>query len=495
MNDRTAQDPQTLASFEELHSQEYKMRCEKLQALSDPYPNDMKVTHFCGDLSQNPPPECDRPKTYALAGRILFKRVMGKALFLKIQDFTGQLQCYARIQELSLSSFEELSKFDIGDHVFVQGFLFYTRTHELTLHITSYRMAVKCLRPLPDKYHGIADPELKYRQRYLDLITDSKSREIFRFRSQVVQLIRDFFSERRYLEVETPMMHVIPGGANARPFITHHNVLDMPLYLRVAPELFLKRLVVGGFERVFEINRNFRNEGISSRHNPEFTMIEFYQAYANYNDMMDLTQEIFYKIAETFPAYEKITIQEVSFSLKDPIKRLSLAQTLEFFEGFTENESQDPQFLMDKLKRTGPAQPLGVLQLAYFEEFIEHRVIAPLFVTDYPVEVSPLARRSSVNPAVTERFELFIAGREVANGFSELNDPVDQAQRFLAQVQEKDKGDSEAMFFDKDYIDALEYGLPPTAGQGIGIDRLIMLLTGASSIKDVILFPILKPKD
>ena len=290
-------------------------------------------------------------------------------------------------------------------------------------------------------------------------------------------------------------MHVIPGGANARPFITHHNVLDIPLYLRIAPELFLKRLVVGGFERVFEINRNFRNEGISSRHNPEFTMIEFYQAYADYKDMMDITQDLFYLIAEKFPAYEKIKIQDVAFSLKDPIKRLSLAQTLQHFDGLTEQESHDPIYLMAKLKRQGAVQPLGVLQLAYFEDFIEHRVISPLFVTDYPVEVSPLARRSPLNPAVTERFELFIAGREVANGFSELNDPVDQAQRFQTQVQAKENGDSEAMFFDKEYIDALEYGLPPTAGQGIGIDRLIMLLTGAASIKDVILFPTLKPKD
>ncbi len=484
-----------LRNLEDNHNQEYQARVEKLRALSDPYPNNIIVTHFCGDLIVNPPATDSSSNQYTLAGRILFKRIMGKALFLKIQDFTGTIQCYARIEELSSDLFEDLSKFDIGDHIAVTGFLFYTRTQELTLHICSYRLTVKCLRPLPDKYHGITDPELKYRQRYLDLITDSHSREIFRFRSNLIHLIREFFIEHRFLEVETPMMHAIPGGANARPFITHHNALDIPLYLRIAPELFLKRLVVGGFERVFEINRNFRNEGVSSRHNPEFTMIEFYQAYADYRDMMDLTQELFYRIAEFFPSYANIVMGDFSFSLKDPIPRLSLAKTLEHFDGMTAEQSSDSLFLMAQLARSGPPSPLGVLQLAYFEKFIEHRVISPLFVTDYPVEVSPLARRSPSNPAVTERFELFIAGREVANGFSELNDPFDQAERFMTQVQAKEQGDSEAMFFDKDYIEALEYGLPPTAGQGIGIDRLIMLLTGKSSIKDVILFPTLKPKD
>jgi lysyl-tRNA synthetase class 2 len=354
------------SSYEETHSQEYRTRCEKLEALAEPYPNDLKPTHFCGDLSNEPPTECSPTQNYELAGRILFKRVMGKALFLKIQDFTGQIQCYARIQELGDDAFEALSKLDLGDCIWVKGFLFYTKTHELTLHICSYRLAVKCLRPLPDKFHGIHDPELKYRQRYLDLMTDCDSREVFRFRFQLVHLLREFFISKRYMEVETPMMHVIPGGANARPFITHHNVLDIPLYLRIAPELFLKRLVVGGFERVFEINRSFRNEGISSRHNPEFTMIEFYQAYATYKDMMDLTQDLFYLIAERFPAYAKITVQGQEFSLSDPIKRLSLQQTLEHFDGLTVEQCCDPQFLMSKLNRQGPPQSLGVLQLAYF---------------------------------------------------------------------------------------------------------------------------------
>lgn len=485
---------------ERSESQEYHHRISKLRALEEKgeaYPNDIKITHFCGDLQQQfqeiLPEEAAR---FLLAGRILFKRILGKAIFLTIQDMTGRLQLYGRIQELQEDAFESLKTLDIGDFISVQGFLFRTKTQELTLHLLNYRLVTKALRPLPDKFHGLHDQEIKYRQRYVDLIVTEKSRQTFQIRSQVISLLRSFLLERRFLEVETPMMHPIPGGANARPFLTHHNALDMTLYLRIAPELYLKRLVVGGFERVFEINRNFRNEGLSARHNPEFTMLEFYQAYATYEDMMTLTQDFFKVLIEQYPQFAELKVNDETIYLNQPIKKLSLSQTLTVFDGLSQDQVQDRSFLAEKLGRPEDAhKPLGVLHLAYFEEFIEHRVIQPLFVTDYPVEVSPLARRSDKDLGLTERFELFIAGREIANGFSELNDPFDQAERFLAQANAKDSGDDEAMFYDEDYIHALEYGMPPTAGQGIGIDRLIMLLTESASIKDVILFPTLKLKN
>jgi lysyl-tRNA synthetase class 2 len=483
-----------------LDPQEYHHRVAKLKVLAEKkqaYPNDIKVDHFCQDLQkefqETLPNETEH---FLIAGRIMFKRTMGKALFITVQDMTGRLQIYARVQELGESAFEALKDFDVGDFISAQGFLFRTRTQELTLHLLNYRLVTKGLRPLPDKFHGLSDQELKYRQRYVDLIVTEKSRETFQLRSQIVSFLRSFLIKKRFLEVETPMMHPIPGGANARPFITHHNALDMQLYLRIAPELYLKRLVVGGFERVFEINRNFRNEGISTRHNPEFTMVELYQAYATYKDMIQLTQDFFKELVEKFPQCAQLKVNDEIIRLDQPIQQLSLSQTLCVFDNLTEEQVQDKRFLAEKLGRPDDHhQALGILHLAYFEEFIEHRVIQPLFVTDYPVEVSPLARRSDENPALTERFELFIAGREIANGFSELNDPFDQAERFLQQVQAKDNGDDEAMFYDEDYIHALEYGMPPTAGQGIGIDRLIMLLTESHSIKDVILFPTLKVKN
>jgi lysyl-tRNA synthetase class 2 len=467
--------------------------------MPESYPNDAKPEHFCGDLVSNfaseeenlPPNE----QHFSLAGRILFKRVMGKALFIKIQDFTGRLQCYASTTDLEQQSFDALTELDVGDFIWVRGFLFKTRTQELTVHILSYRHIVKGLRPLPDKYHGLVDQELRYRHRYVDLIVDEKSRSVFQYRSKIIGLLREFLNSHRFLEVETPMMHSIPGGANARPFETFHHSLQIPLFLRIAPELYLKRLLVGGFERVFEINRCFRNEGISARHNPEFTTVEFYQAYADFEDMMDLTEKFFHFIAAQLPELSIITIDGIEFSLADPIPRKTLAQTLMFFDNLTEQQAHDNAYLAMKLGEHYSAdQALGVLQLAYFEEFIEHRVIKPLFVTHHPVEVSPLARRNKHNPHVTDRFELFIAGREMANGFSELNDPFDQAQRFAEQAQQKDSGDHEAMHYDHDFINALEYGMPPAAGEGLGIDRLVMLLTGSTSIKDVILFPTLKPK-
>lgn len=478
--------------------QEYHQRIEKLSRMKEFYPNEWKPEHFCGDLAAQFPLESLLPETtehFTLAGRVLFKRVMGKALFIKIQDFTGRLQCYACTQDLVQADFDALTEVDVGDFVWAKGFLFRTRTAELTLHVLKYQHIVKGLRPLPDKFHGLVDQELRYRQRYVDLIVDEDSRAVFYYRSKIIHYLREFLVEHRFLEVETPMMHPIPGGANARPFETFHQALQIPLFLRIAPELYLKRLLVGGFERVFEINRCFRNEGISARHNPEFTTVEFYQAYADFNDLMTLTENFFKYLAEKLPELARINIDGVEFSLADPIPRKTLAETLMFFDELSVEQVNSNEFLASRLgSKFSKEQAVGILQLAYFEEFVEHRVIKPLFVTQHPVEVSPLARRNKEQPALTDRFELFIAGREIANGFSELNDPFDQAERFAEQVRQKDAGDCEAMHFDHDFIHALEYGMPPAGGEGLGLDRLVMLLTGRHSIKDVILFPTLKPK-
>lgn len=478
--------------------QEYHQRIEKLKTLPQAYPNTWKPEHFCGDITQDFASQQELPEPerhFSLAGRVLFKRVMGKALFIKIQDFTGRLQCYASSNDLGVENFEALTHVDLGDFIGVKGFLFRTRTGELTLHVLHYEHIVKGLRPLPDKFHGLVDQELRYRHRYVDLIVDEESRAVFYYRSKIIQYLREFLVGHRFLEVETPMMHPIPGGANARPFETFHQALQIPLFLRIAPELYLKRLLVGGFERVFEINRCFRNEGISARHNPEFTTVEFYQAYADFEDMMTLTEDFFKFLAEKLPALAEINIDGQQFSLADPIPRKTLAETIMFFDSLTQEQAHSAEFLASRLGGShSKDQAVGVLQLAYFEEFVEHRVIKPLFVTQHPVEVSPLARRNMTNPHLTDRFELFIAGREVANGFSELNDPFDQAERFAHQARQKDAGDFEAMHYDQDFIHALEYGMPPAAGEGIGLDRLVMLLTGKSSIKDVILFPTLKPK-
>lgn len=431
-----------------------------------------------------------------VAGRIVLRRIMGKASFFHIQDVSGRIQIYLRANDLS-KSYEQFKHWDLGDIVGIKGTLFRTNTGELTVHAEYIELLTKSLRPLPDKFHGLADQELKYRKRYIDLIANENSRKTFLIRSRLIQAIRQFMDKNSYLEVETPMMHPIPGGALARPFVTHHHTLDMTMYLRIAPELYLKRLVVGGFERVYEINRNFRNEGISTRHNPEFTMIEFYQAYANYEDLIILTEQLLQYLCDTVLGCRQVKYQGHLIDFDSPFSKMSVkeailkyhpkinAQQLEHIEGCR-------TLLQDLNIPYKKNDGLGKLQIMIFEETVEHQLIQPTFITAYPTEISPLARRSNSDPEVTDRFEFFIAGREIANGFSELNDAEDQAERFHKQVIEKEAGDLEAMHFDSDYIEALEYGLPPTAGEGIGIDRLVMIFTDSQSIRDVVLFPHLR---
>ena len=440
----------------------------------------------------------DQQTVTAVCGRVMLRRVMGKASFVTLQDGSGQIQCYlARdtLGEEAYLAFKQL--WEIGDIVGVRGTLMRTNKGELTVDAREVELLNKTLRPLPEKFHGLSDQEIRYRQRYVDLIVNAETRSLFETRSRILQGLRGFFDERGYLEVETPMMHTIPGGATARPFITHHNALDMDLYLRVAPELFLKRLVVGGFERVYEINRNFRNEGLSTRHNPEFTMLEFYEAYADYRDLMDLTDELMGEVCERVTGAQTIDYQGLELDFSKPALRLTMAESLCAHLDCAPSQAEDEDFLRAKLTELN-LQPMaqwgpGKLQMELFEAVVEARLQTPTFITEYPAEVSPLARRSDHNDAVTDRFELFIGGREYANGFSELNDPVDQAERFRHQVEQKDAGDEEAMHFDQDYVDALEVGLPPTAGEGIGVDRLVMLLTNSPSIRDVLLFPLMRP--
>lgn len=433
----------------------------------------------------------------AVCGRIMLRRVMGKASFITLQDVDGQIQCYLSRNDLGdlYGAFTDLT--DIGDIAGVRGVMMRTNKGELTVHAQEFILLNKTLRPLPEKFHGVSDQEIRYRQRYLDLITNSDSRHVFRVRSQILEKIREYFVGRSYLEVETPMMHAIPGGATARPFVTHHNALDMELYLRIAPELFLKRLVIGGYERVFEINRSFRNEGLSTRHNPEFTMLEFYEAYSDYRDLMDLTDELMAMLAQDVLGQKELNYQGLELDLSKTPRRLTMAESLVEYAGIDESAVDDETTLRDRLQalnlKVEDTWGVGKLQMELFEEQVEARLAQPTYIVEYPAEVSPLARRNDRNDAVTDRFELFIGGREYANGFSELNDPVDQAERFRNQVALKDIGDSEAMHFDQDYIDALEYGLPPTAGEGLGIDRLVMLLTNSPSIRDVLLFPLMRP--
>jgi lysyl-tRNA synthetase class 2 len=434
------------------------------------------------------------------AGRMMLKRVMGKASFATLQDMSGRMQIYVSKEALGEEAYDAFKRMDLGDILGVAGYLFRTKTDELTVHATSLRLLTKALRPLPEKFHGLTDQEQKYRQRYLDLITNEESRRTFIVRSKVVSAMREFFTAHGYLEVETPMMHPIPGGANAKPFVTHHNALDMQLYLRIAPELYLKRLVVGGLEKVFEINRNFRNEGISTRHNPEFTMVEFYEAYRDYRYLMDFTERMFRDIAQTVLGTTLVPYQGHQIDLGAPFARLTALDAVRHYHPELRDAPLDDQdFVIAELQRRKiafrPKDGLGGLQLTLFEETTEHLLIQPTFIIDYPAETSPLARRNDIDPNLTDRFELFMVGREIANGFSELNDPEDQEARFDAQVEAKEAGDEEAMFKDKDYIRALEHGLPPTAGEGIGIDRLIMLLTDSPSIRDVILFPQLRRED
>ena len=435
-----------------------------------------------------------------LAGRIMTRRVMGKASFCHIQDVSGKIQLYVSRDALPEGVYnEQFKKWDIGDIIGVEGIVFKTQTDELSIKVDAIRLLTKALRPLPEKFHGIADQEIKYRQRYLDLIMSQESRNTFLIRSKIVAYIRQFLIDRQFLEVETPMMQVIPGGATARPFMTHHNALDMDLYLRIAPELYLKRLVVGGFERVFEINRNFRNEGLSTRHNPEFTMLEFYQAYAEYQDLMDLTEAMLRGIAEEVVGQTLITYQGEDYDFGQPFQRMTVVESILHFNPDISAEDlatrEAAVILAEKLRiPVKDGYELGKIQIEIFEKTVESRLMQPTFITAYPVEVSPLARRNDNNPEVTDRFEFFVGGREIANGFTELNDAEDQAARFQKQVAEKEAGDDEAMHYDDDYIVALEQGMPPTAGEGIGIDRLVMLFTDSPSIRDVLLFPHMRPK-
>jgi lysyl-tRNA synthetase, class II len=466
------------------------------------FPNDFKPTHQAqllmqhyGELSNEElEPQAVR---VALGGRMMLKRVMGKASFATLQDGSGRLQLFISKEHLGEELYDAFKHWDLGDIVGAEGVLFKTKVGELSVRVERLRLLTKSLRPLPDKFHGMADQEQKYRQRYVDLITDEQARARFVARSKAISSMRSFMTEHRFLEVETPMLHPIPGGANAKPFVTHHNALDQQMFLRIAPELYLKRLVVGGFERVFEINRNFRNEGISVRHNPEFTMMEFYAAYWNHHDLMDFTEAVLRHAALQATGSLQLTYANQAVDFEKPFARLSIPQALRVHAGLSDAQLQDPAFLRERVRAAGakpaPAQAgLAELQFALFEAEVETKLWQPTFILDHPVEVSPLARASDTNPAVTERFELFITGREMANGFSELNDAEDQARRFAAQVQNKDAGDEEAMYFDADFIRALEIGMPPTGGCGIGIDRIVMLLTDSPSIRDVILFPSLR---
>ena len=469
------------------------------------FPNDFQRIDYAGTLHQTHAAltreELETRQIKAqLAGRIMLKRVQGKASFATIQDGSGRIQLYINNEGVGEATHEAFKHWDLGDIVGAEGIVFRTMKGELSIKCTALRLLTKSLRPLPEKFHGLADMEVRYRQRYLDLITNEESRKTFMIRSQVVTGIRNFMVGRGYLEVETPMMHAIPGGAAAKPFKTHHNALDMELYLRIAPELYLKRLVVGGFEKVFEINRNFRNEGISTRHNPEFTMMEFYEAYRDYRYLMDLTEELFRSLATQVLGKTTLPYQGREIDFGQPFDRLTITGAIKkYAPGYTDAQLNDATFLKAWLDKRGALPPgtpgIGALQLAFFEETAEAQLWNPTFIIDYPAEVSPLARRNDQNPESTDRFELFIAGREIANGFSELNDPEDQEARFDAQVAAKEAGDEEAMFKDRDYIRALEHGLPPTAGEGIGIDRLVMLLTDAPSIRDVILFPQLRREE
>jgi lysyl-tRNA synthetase class 2 len=440
----------------------------------------------------------------SVAGRMMLKRVMGKASFATLQDSTGRIQIYLDRNSLGEENYDDFKQWDIGDIIAITGQVFKTNKGELSIHAATARVLAKSLRPLPDKFHGISDQELRYRQRYVDLIMTEQTRQTFAARSKAISAIRQTMVDAGFLEVETPMLHGIPGGAAAKPFITHHNALDMEMFLRIAPELYLKRLVVGGFERVFEINRNFRNEGVSPRHNPEFTMMEFYAAYTDYQWLMDFTEQIIRAAAMHACGTATLTYQGRELDLSKPFHRRTIVQSiLEHAPQFTEAQLGDIDVVRTELKKRGvdvnapnlARAGLGALQLALFEETAESQLWEPTYIIDYPIEVSPLARESDTRPGITERYELFITGREIANGFSELNDPDDQAARFHAQVQAKDAGDEEAMYYDADYIRALEYGLPPTGGCGIGIDRLVMLLTDSPSIRDVILFPHLRKED
>ena len=497
-----------MSEIEQDEQELIRLRRAKLSALREngiAFPTDFRRNVVAGEVlaeyGEKSKEELEEsPLRVKVAGRIMTRRIMGKASFCHIQDMSGKLQLYVTRDALPGDFYnEQFKKWDIGDIVGAEGVLFKTNAGELSVKVDDIRLLTKSLRPLPEKFHGIADQEIKYRQRYLDLIMSESSRKTFLLRSRIVAYIREFLIKREFLEVETPMMQAIPGGATARPFVTHHNALDMPLFLRIAPELYLKRLVVGGFERVFEINRNFRNEGLSTRHNPEFTMLEFYQAYAEYGDLMDLTEAMLRGLAEVV-GQTVITYQGEAYDFGKPFERMTVFESiLRFNPELTAADIDNRDSAIAVCKKLNlPVKDgygLGKLQIEIFEKTVESRLMNPTFITAYPVEVSPLARRNDANPFITDRFEFFVGGREIANGFTELNDAEDQAARFQKQVEEKEAGDDEAMHFDADYIVALEHGMPPTAGEGIGIDRLVMLFADAPSIRDVLLFPHMRAKN
>ncbi|MCO6523685.1 MAG: lysine--tRNA ligase [Candidatus Schmidhempelia sp.] len=502
----TVEQDQLQNSLEELNN-ELRTRREKLAQIREQgiaFPNDFRRDAIASELHQHYDQKSNdellEHKIYvAVAGRMMMRRIMGKASFVSMQDVGGTIQLYVTRDYLPEGFYnEQFKKWDLGDIIAAKGYLFKTKTGELSIHCEEIRLLTKALRPLPDKFHGLSDQETRYRQRYLDLITNPTSRNTFAARSKIVSEIRQFMTEQHFMEVETPMMQVIPGGASAKPFITHHNALDLDMYLRIAPELYLKRLVVGGFERVFEINRNFRNEGISPRHNPEFTMMEMYMAYADYKDLILLTESLFRRLAINVTGSAVVQYGEHSFDFGKPFIKMTMKEAICHYRPQTNMTDLDD---FDKACAIAKAVGieiekgwgLGRVVTEIFEEVAEANLIQPTFITEYPAEVSPLARRNDENPSVTDRFEFFIGGREIGNGFSELNDAEDQAERFAEQVRQKDAGDDEAMFFDDDYVTALEHGLPPTAGLGIGIDRTVMLFTNSHTIRDVILFPALRP--
>lgn len=476
------------------------IRAEASENGGNAFPNSFRRDALAGDLLSH---YQDRTKEelealnmrVAVAGRMMAKRVMGKASFSQLQDMSGRIQLFLQRDSLPEGIYNNgFKKWDVGDIIGASGILFKTKTDELSVKVDDIQLLTKSLRPLPDKFHGLSDTEIRYRQRYVDLIMNEEVKKSFYLRTAIIKFIRNYFDTNGFVEVETPMMQVIPGGATARPFETFHNALSLPMYLRVAPELYLKRLVVGGFERVYEINRNFRNEGVSTRHNPEFTMLEFYQAYADYKDLMDVTEDLLRQLATELLGSTQVTSEGNTYDFGAPFARLSVFDSiLHFNPEITAEVLSDLDSARELAKSLGvklkDSYGLGKVQIEIFEKTVEHRLMDPTFITEYPTEVSPLARRNDDNHFVTDRFEFFVGGREIANGFSELNDAEDQAERFKAQVAEKDAGDDEAMHFDADYIRALEFGLPPTAGEGIGIDRLVMLLTDSPSIRDVILFP------
>lgn len=470
----------------------------------NPYPHDIEkdctAQEFGNiyDYVKNSEKKRDESKTSTVTGRIKFLRLMGKAAFVKIEDESGLLQVYYAKNVLGDEWFANVKKLiEVGDIISVKGFPFVTKTGELTLNAREIKLVSKSITPLPEKFHGLQDKELRYRQRYLDMIMNSEIKKTFQTRSKIVSIIRNFFESYNFLEVETPMMHPIAGGANAKPFVTHHNALSIDRYLRIAPELYLKRLIVGGFEAVFEINRNFRNEGMDHTHNPEFTMIEFYWAYKNYKDLMRLTEELFSHLLVKLDMPSKIPYGDTEIDFAHPFKKISYKDSLINIGKVPENVVEDKQMILEYLKENGfqadKNMNIGQLQAELFDNFVEEKLINPTFVTDFPIEISPLSRRSDEDPNIAQRFELFIAGNEIANGFNELNDPIDQYERFKSQINAKEAGDDEAHEMDEDYVRALGYGMPPTAGEGIGIDRLTMLFTNQHSIRDVILFPAMKP--